>query len=53
MKTSARLRWNVRPNIARVKEVQPEKVTLLEGVCRVMAGEQDRAVLAQILANWP
>lgn len=49
----ARLRWNVRANIERVKEVHPEKAALLETVCRVMAGEQDRAALVQVLAHWP
>jgi len=49
----ARLRWNVQQNIARVKDVHPEKVALLETVRRVMAGEKDRATLAQVLAKWP
>jgi hypothetical protein len=49
----ARLQWNVLPNIERVKEVHPEKAALLDAVRKVMAGEQDRPALEQVLADWP
>jgi tetratricopeptide (TPR) repeat protein len=49
----ARLQWNVQANIEKVKEVHPEKAALLETVRKVMAGEQDRSALVEILADWP
>lgn len=49
----ARLRWDVRANIEKVRVRHAERAKLLETVYKVMAGEQDRATLVQILAHWP
>jgi hypothetical protein len=48
-----RLRWNVLPNIERLRGEHPRKADLLEIVRRVMLGEQDPTVLEQVLAEWP
>lgn len=48
-----RLSWNVRPNVERVREEQPQKADLLESVCEVMTGEEPPATLARVLRDWP
>jgi tetratricopeptide (TPR) repeat protein len=48
-----RLKWNVLPNIERVRTERAQKADLLEIVHKGMLGEQDPAALAQVLADWP
>jgi len=47
-----RLRWNVLPNIERVRKDEPQKAALLEIVRKVMVGEQEPAILDKMAANW-
>jgi Tfp pilus assembly protein PilF len=48
-----RLRWDVGPNIEKVRQSDPQKAALLEIVSEVMKGERDQLFLDQALARWP